>query len=101
MASRITTRDIDSNITVFKNVTVTDAITLGIWIVFTFTLENIVHDSLRLPFIIFSISMGIFLVCPSLINKQRRNYESIYILLTKDVGGYRPYFGGSDEKEKR
>ena len=40
---------------------------------------------------IFSVLMAIFLTAKSTFNKNRRNYESLYFLLTKDDSTYRPF----------
>ena len=70
---------------------------------FTYILGNIVHDAIRIPYYIFSCIMGLTLTIPSPLNKKRRNYQSIIIMLRKDINVYRPVKNISQQikKEKK
>lgn len=62
------------------------------YLVIAYALRGNVSDVLRLPYIIFSIVMGIFLILPSATNSGRNNLESIYIMLFKDDKTYKAMY---------
>lgn len=62
------------------------------YLVIAYALRGNVSDVLRLPYIIFSLVMGIFLILPSTTNSGRNNLESIYIMLFKDKTYKAMYF---------
>lgn len=62
------------------------------WIVISFFLSPFVDKRLYIPYGIFTTSIAFYLTRKSKLNKGRRNFESIYFLLTKDKFVYRPYY---------
>ncbi len=101
MATKITTQSFESKTTVYRNIEIFDFFFVGTYTFFSYSLTLIVHERLRLLFMIFSILMAVFLTSKSSFNKNRRNFESLYFLLTKDESTYRPFrMREEHEKEK-
>ena len=59
-----------------------------------YMLRSFVHEYLQVPFLIFTVLMAVFLTARSTFNKKRRNYESLFFLITKDVAVYGPFAAG-------
>ena len=91
MAIRTTTQSIESKTKVWGNIEIFDFFFIGGYIGISYALSSMVHDKLRVIYMIFSVVMAIFLTAKSSFNKNRRNYESLYFLLTKDVSTYKPF----------
>lgn len=53
-------------------------------------LVKMVHDSLTVPFYVFSGAVALFLTMKSPWNKKRRNWESLLLYLRKDKEVYAP-----------
>ncbi len=64
----------------------------AIFLGFTALFVKLVHPSLQIPFVIFSLLVAIFLTRKSEFNKKRRLYVSLLFLLKKDNKVYRPYY---------
>lgn len=91
MATRTTTQSIESKTKVWGSVEIFDFFFVGAYTGLSYALSSMVHDKVRVLFMIFSVAMSIFLTAKSSFNKNRRNYESLYFLLTKDDSTYRPF----------
>lgn len=65
-----------------------------------FLLKDYVNILLQLPYFIFNFICSVFLVLPSRYNKGRTNMESIFVMLRKDVGVYRPYMASEGENSE-
>ena len=50
-----------------------------------------------IAYIIFSVLVAIFLTTRSTLNKRRKNYESLYFLISKDISTYRPFYSRKDK----
>lgn len=92
MAKKTTTETIESKTKVFGNFDVFDMFFVALYIFFSYGLRIYVHPTLRVAFFIFSAAVAVFLITPSTGNKKRKNYESIYFLIAKDIKVYRPFF---------
>lgn len=91
MATRTTTQSIESKTKVWGSIEIFDFFFIGGYTGLSYALSSMVHDRLKVFFMIFSVLMAIFLTAKSTFNKNRRNYESLYFLLTKDDSTYRPF----------
>lgn len=89
--SYIVTQNIESPNRVAKFLYVFDFFFVIGYMGVTFALASIVHEKLHIPFYIFSFLLAIFLTSKSTYNKGRRNYESILLMLQKDILIYKPY----------
>lgn len=92
MARTITTESVESKTKVIFDYDAYDLFFIVIYAAISFGLRSEVHDSLRGAFMIFSIVIAIFLSSKSSLNKKRKNYESLYLLITRDTATYRPFF---------
>ena len=81
----LVTKEIKSETQVFWKLYFRDFVFLILWIGISRFLESAVHTYLQIPFLIFSIVMGVILVLPSSQNPKRRQYQSIalYLMQTK------------------
>lgn len=68
-----------------------------IYVQLSYGLRLYVHPSLRIPFFVFTFIVAFFLTSKSSMNKRRKNYESLYFLITADLAVYRPFL----EKEEK
>ncbi|WP_411328668.1 DUF5592 family protein [Anaerofustis stercorihominis] len=102
MAKKITTESIKSENRVIGSYDVYDFLAILVILMFTYFFRIYVHPSLRAAYIIFSLAISFFLVSKSGLNKKRKNYESVYFFLTKDISVYRPFYIKEkvNEKEK-
>lgn len=64
------------------------------FIVFGMIFQSSVHSKLEFWFIIYNILVGIVLSLKSRTNPGKRNYEAIFIMLSKDREIYKPVYGG-------
>lgn len=55
-----------------------------------YNMRIFVHGSLMVPYAIFTVVTGIFLTTPSLFNRKRKMYQSIFLLLKRSRVVYRP-----------
>lgn len=97
MAKTVTTTSIESRNRVFGSYDVWDFLFIMIYVMLSYGLRLYVHPSLRVPFFIFTFIVAIFLTSKSSMNKRRKNYESLYFLITADLAVYRPFL----EKEEK
>ena len=88
----IVTEDIESPGKVSKNIDAFDFIFVLAYIGVSFVLMSMVHSHLRAIFMIFSGSIAIFLTCRSPFNRRRRNYESIILMLKRDISIYKAFY---------
>lgn len=87
------TEEIESPSRVFKNVEVIDFFFVVGYMCVAFALRHLVHPTLRIPYMIFSLLFCIFLTCRSLWNRKRRNYETLFLMLKHNTGVYRAVYG--------
>ena len=94
----LVTKEIKSETQVFWKLYFRDFVFLILWIGISRFLESAVHTYLQIPFLIFSIVMGVILVLPSSQNPKRRQYQSIalYLMQTKKT-----YYLLPKKKEKK
>ena len=90
MATYNIPKELKSTTRMTKHINVSDWF-FGIgWVSVSLLLRSAVHDRLVLPFIIFFNFMGFLLILPSGLNKKRKLYQSIILLLRKDKKLYKP-----------
>ena len=63
-----------------------------IWMLVSHIFSGNVLSILYIPYMLFSLSMCIYLLMPSNLNKGRNNFESIYIMLFTDNYVYKPFY---------
>ena len=88
--------EIESPSKVTKRIEIFDFFFVIFYMVICIGLKSMISERLSIPF---SFLMAIFLTSRSLYNKKRRNYESLYFLLTRDRAVYRPFISEEDEDE--
>ena len=99
--ARVTTESIESKTKVTGIFEVFDLFFVLGYISISYVLmRSLVHPKLEVLFMIFSFLMAGFLTFRSSLNKKRRNFESLYFLLTKDECVYKPYINGEDCDEE-
>lgn len=98
--ARQTTESLESKTRVYAGFEVFDFFFVIGYFAISYALSDLVHDRLKLPFMIFSFLMAVFLTAKSTFNKKRRNYESLYFLIMKDISTYRPYMYQEERSEK-
>lgn len=96
MARTVTTDSIESRTSVAFGYDVWDLFFLMFYIALIYSLRIFVHPKLRIVYIIFSVLVAIFLTTRSTLNKRRKNYESLYFLISKDISTYRPFYSRKD-----
>jgi uncharacterized membrane-anchored protein YitT (DUF2179 family) len=96
----IVTEDIESPAKVAKGIEIFDFFFLLIYIGISFVLMNMVHGTLKAPFMIFSLLVAIFLTSKSRFNKKRRNFESIILFIQRDKEVYQPFIEEGKEEIK-
>lgn len=92
------TENIESPSKVSKHIEAADFFFMVIYIGICVAIMGMVHEKLKVAYIIFSCVMAIFLTSKSIFNKKRRNYESIYLMLVHDLNVYKPIYGEADEE---
>lgn len=96
----IVTKNIETPNKVAMNIMVFDFLFVICYMAIAFALKSIVYDSFQVLYLIFSFLMAIFLTSKSLYNRERRNFESIFLMLKNNKTVYTPFLGGElDEKE--
>ena len=90
--SYIMLKELDSPFKINKFIYATDLFFLVGTAIVGAILQNFVFADLRLIFFIFNFGVGCFLTAPSFANPQKRNFQSILILIrrTKNKRVYYP-----------
>lgn len=101
MARYILTKEIRSETKIgFANLYVFDFFFLIIYGILVYMLGILVTPDLKVAYYIFSAVMAILLTMPSMVNKKRRNYQSLIIFMKKESGLYRPVKNISMDRKK-
>lgn len=95
---RKTTQAIESPSKVVRGIYVYDFFFIFFFMIISFGLKTVINERFQIAFMMFSFLEALFLTSKSSINKKRRNFESIYFLLKKDIHTYRPYIGKRKEQ---
>ena len=85
------TEGVESKIKVTSRFELFDFIFLFGGIAFAFITKIFVHEHLVPFYYVYCFLMAAFLTARSPFNKRRRNFESLYFLIIKDVAIYRPH----------
>lgn len=96
----IVTKNIETPNKVVKHIMVFDFIFVLFYMGITIALKDLVHPSIRIIYFIFSFLMGVFLTAKSVFNKERRNFESIIMMLQRDMNVYKSYIERNETDEK-
>ena len=96
------TEEIESPTKATKHIEVRDLFFFLGYLTCALAFRDLVHDRLQIPYIIFSALIATFLTMKSVFNKKRRNYESIYLLISRffsdGIYGYRPTYEREEER---
>ncbi len=86
--------ELKASINVYKRFSVGDLMFMVGWAfgTFVFTEIGLVHELLTVPFWIFTLLVGLFLIFPSKQNPGKKQYQSIWIYLKKYRGVYKPEY---------
>lgn len=93
-------QEIKSETKVSKNIYLFDFFFLILYMAVSVIFGTLVHESLRMFFYVYSFLAALFLTGKSHYNRRRRNYESIAILIRRDMQVYHPVLNISREPEK-
>ena len=86
----VVAQEIKSETKVGKSIYLFDLFFVVIYLCISFALAAAVHESLTVPFYLFSFGCSLFLTAKSHANRKRRNFESIILFLRRDKEVYRP-----------
>lgn len=95
----LVTEQIESPNKVNKHIEVADFFFVLVYMGITIALMDFVHQGLKVFYVIFSLCSSVFLTSKSMLNKRRRNYESLFLMFTRDERVFRPIYGGEDIEE--
>lgn len=76
-------KELESPFKINKFIYATDLFILTGFVVSGLLLKNIVYPDLEWVFMIFHIAIGLFMTAPSFANPQKRNIQSVAILLRR------------------
>lgn len=91
MSNYITTESIESKTKITGEFEVRDLFFMVAYVGLSYAMMSMVAQQLHVPFLLFSVFVSLFLTKKSSFNRKRRNYESLYFLLTRDETVYRPW----------
>ena len=95
------TEEIESPAKATKHIEVRDLFFFLGYLALAVCFRGLVHDRLQIPYLLFSALMATVLTMKSFFNKKRRNYESIYLLISRffsdGIYGYRPIYEKEEE----
>lgn len=83
-------KEVNSKTKVFKFVSVTDFFIIITYLAIIAILKGYVSDVLSVPYWIFSVVMAIIMTCPSPTNKKRKIWQSLFLMIKKDVTTFKP-----------
>ncbi|MBS6799162.1 MAG: hypothetical protein KH297_04690 [Firmicutes bacterium] len=90
--ARTTTESIESKNKISEHFDVFDLFFVSVYMAVSLIFKSMVNNRLGTAFMVFSALIAGFLTMRSSFNKKRRNYESIFFLLQKDMKVYRPFY---------
>lgn len=95
----VTTESVESKTRVTLGYEVFDLFFIFFYIGGAYFLRGLVNPRLHALYFVFSFIVAGFLTSKSSLNKKRRNFESLYFLLTKDLCTFRPVIASEDDYE--
>lgn len=95
----IVTKEIKSETQVVWILYLQDGVFLFVWTALTLILRERVHDLLQIPYLAFSLVMGIRMVLRTPGNPKRRYYQALALYLSRPKQIYR-YFKEAEEKDE-
>lgn len=98
MDKNVATESLKSKVKVTDWLELKDFMFVAVYMTVMLIFQTFVHRRLILWFYAFSFFIAVFLVLKSNFNARRRNYESIFFLLTRDDKVYKPITRGRNEK---
>lgn len=81
-------KELESKPTVTGKLWVTDVFFVIFYMALAFALMGAVHSMLKPFYLLFSLGMSIFLTARSTVNRRRRSYESLFLLIKRDTAVY-------------
>ena len=96
----VVAQEIKSETKVGKSIYLFDLFYIIIFMTVSFVFGDAVHEMLKIPYYIFSGVCAVFLTSKSLMNRKRRNFESIILFLRRDKNVYLPVRNESKKPEK-
>lgn len=97
----IVTKEIKSEIQIAWFIYLQDAAFLVVWCIFILTQREKVHSILQIPYILFSIIVGIRFILPSKENPKRRYFQSVALYLIRPKKIKRYFKEVQEDEEKR
>ncbi|WP_314922744.1 DUF5592 family protein [Mogibacterium diversum] len=92
--------NIESKTKATKHFNLSDLFFLTGFLIIAYMFKGAVHELLFIPYMLFSLFNAAYLIMPSRYNKGRKNYESLAVMMKKDVLVYRPYYGKDGEEDE-
>ncbi len=97
MANTNVITNIDSKTKATKHLNLSDLFFLVGFLILAYMFKDAVNVLLFIPYMLFSLACAVYLILPSRYNKGRKHYESIAVMLKKDLTVYRPYYSKNVE----
>lgn len=82
-------KEIKSPPKINKYIYLSDVCFLMVYAGISLIFVNVVYQYFKIPFLIYSMAMGLILTCPSMYNPKRRNYESVLIYVSRNRQVYK------------
>ena len=77
--------NIESKTKATKHFNLSDLFFLTGFLIIAYMFKGAVHELLFIPYMLFSLFNAAYLIMPSRYNKGRKNYESLAVMMKKDV----------------
>lgn len=97
----LTTQEIKSETKVGRSIYLFDLFFLIIYMSVSLILGNLVNETFRVFFYVFSLIMALLLTSKSHTNYKRRNYEAIILYFQRDTEVYAPVVNISKKTDTR
>lgn len=97
----LTTQEIKSETKVGRSIYLFDLFFLIIYMSVSLILGNLVNETFRVFFYVFSLVMALLLTSKSYTNHKRRNYEAIILYFQRDTEVYLPVANVSKKTDVR
>ena len=82
--------ELDTEKKIHKGISINSVLVMLVFLFIGTQLQERVYETLRIPFIIFNLIVGLLFCINSQTNKQKKFYQSILIMLFRDKTYYRP-----------
>ena len=82
--------ELDTEKKIHKGISINAVIIMLVFLFVGTQLQDHVYETLRIPFIIFNLIVGLFFCVSSQTNKQKKFYQSILLMVFSDKTCYKP-----------